>query len=140
MRLIFFAGRMPDLCGAFFHDIDLATELVRRGHEIVFLTVLEIPKEGVVNSHTYLIKESSDYVGFDVNNEEIQALLDEIATLRQENLQLRQEQLDLINSLGNRNQTPELIRNPNAIGNVDISTLTLSRTPLTSNPLRNITI
>ena len=47
MRLIFFAGRMPDLCGAFFHDIDLATELQRRGHEIVFLTVLEIPKEGV---------------------------------------------------------------------------------------------
>jgi glycosyltransferase involved in cell wall biosynthesis len=47
MRLIFFAGRMPDLCGAFFHDIDLATELQRRGHEVVFLTVLEIAKEGV---------------------------------------------------------------------------------------------
>jgi len=46
MKLIFFAGRMPDLCGAFFHDIDLATELQRRGHEIVFLTVLEIAKEG----------------------------------------------------------------------------------------------
>ena len=47
MRLIFFAGRMPDLCGAFFHDIDLATELQRRGHEIVFLTTLEVPKEGM---------------------------------------------------------------------------------------------
>ena len=47
MRLIFFAGRMPDLCGAFFHDIDLATELQRRGHEIVFLTIIDIPKEGV---------------------------------------------------------------------------------------------
>jgi glycosyltransferase involved in cell wall biosynthesis len=52
MRIIFFAGRMPDLCGAFFHDIDLATELERRGHEIVFLTVLDIPKEGV-NGGTY---------------------------------------------------------------------------------------
>ena len=27
MRLVFFAGRMPDLCGAFLHDIDLAIEL-----------------------------------------------------------------------------------------------------------------
>jgi glycosyltransferase involved in cell wall biosynthesis len=47
MRLIFFAGRMPDLCGAFFHDIDLATELQRRGHDVMFMTVLEVPKEGV---------------------------------------------------------------------------------------------
>jgi len=38
---------MPDLCGAFFHDIDLATELQRRGHEIVFLTVIDVPREGV---------------------------------------------------------------------------------------------
>jgi glycosyltransferase involved in cell wall biosynthesis len=47
MRIVFFAGRMPDLCGAFLHDIDLATELQRRGHEIVFMTVLDVPKEGV---------------------------------------------------------------------------------------------
>jgi glycosyltransferase involved in cell wall biosynthesis len=47
MRIIFFAGRMPDLCGAFFHDIDLATELQRRGHEVVFMAILEVPKEGV---------------------------------------------------------------------------------------------
>ena len=38
---------MPDLCGAFFHDIDLATELQRRGHDVMFMTVLEVPKEGV---------------------------------------------------------------------------------------------
>jgi len=44
---VFFAGRMPDLCGAFLHDIHLATELQRRGHEIIFLTVIDIPKEGV---------------------------------------------------------------------------------------------
>ena len=36
---------MPDLCGAFLHDIDLATELQRRGHSVVFLT-LKVPKEG----------------------------------------------------------------------------------------------
>lgn len=37
---------MPDLSGAFFHDIDLATELQRRGHQVVFLTI-KIPAEGV---------------------------------------------------------------------------------------------
>ena len=47
MRIVFFAGRMPDLCGAFFHDIDLAIELQKRGHEITFMTILEVPKEGV---------------------------------------------------------------------------------------------
>lgn len=36
---------MPDLCGAFLHDIDLAIELQRRGHQVVFLTI-KIPKEG----------------------------------------------------------------------------------------------
>jgi hypothetical protein len=120
-----------------FFDLNLAT--IEDFFTLYNKFFFEIPKEGEVNSHTYLIKESSDYVGFDSNSEEIQALLNEIATLRQENLQLRQEQLDLINSIGNRNQTPELIRNPNAIGNVDVNTLTLSRTPVTSNPLRNIT-
>jgi glycosyltransferase involved in cell wall biosynthesis len=46
MRLVFFAGRMPDLCGAFLHDIDLAIELEKRGHDVVFMS-LEIPKVGV---------------------------------------------------------------------------------------------
>jgi hypothetical protein len=36
---------MPDLCGAFLHDIDLAIELQKRGHSITFLTT-ERPKEG----------------------------------------------------------------------------------------------
>jgi glycosyltransferase involved in cell wall biosynthesis len=45
MKVLFFANRMPDLCGAFLHDIDLAIELQRRGHQIVFLTV-KIPPEG----------------------------------------------------------------------------------------------
>jgi glycosyltransferase involved in cell wall biosynthesis len=37
---------MPDLCGAFLHDIDLAIELEKRGHEVAFMS-LEVPKEGV---------------------------------------------------------------------------------------------
>ena len=51
MKILFFANRMPDLCGAFLHDIDLATELQRHGHQIVFLTI-KIPTEGV-NGGTY---------------------------------------------------------------------------------------
>ncbi len=51
MRVIFFANRMPDLCGAFLHDIDLATELQRRGHQVVFLTI-KVPPEGY-NGGTY---------------------------------------------------------------------------------------
>ena len=46
MRVLFFANRMPDLCGAFLHDIDLATEFQKRGHTTMFLTI-EKPKEGV---------------------------------------------------------------------------------------------
>ncbi len=37
---------MPDLCGAFLHDIDLAIELEKRGHDVAFM-VLEVPKVGV---------------------------------------------------------------------------------------------
>ena len=51
MKILFFAGRMPDLCGAFLHDIDLGIELQKRGHDVVFVT-LEVPKEGM-NGGTY---------------------------------------------------------------------------------------
>jgi glycosyltransferase involved in cell wall biosynthesis len=37
---------MPDLCGAFLHDIDLAIELEKRGHDVVFMC-FEVPKVGV---------------------------------------------------------------------------------------------
>ena len=51
MKVLFFANKMPDLCGAFLHDIDLAIELQKRGHQIVFLTIT-IPREGY-NGGTY---------------------------------------------------------------------------------------
>lgn len=46
MKVLFFANKMPDLCGAFLHDIDLGIELQKRGHQVVFLTI-KIPKEGM---------------------------------------------------------------------------------------------
>jgi len=45
MKVIVFANRMPDLCGAFLHDVDLALELQKRGHEVTFL-IIKVPKEG----------------------------------------------------------------------------------------------
>jgi len=55
----------------------------------------EIPKEGEINSHEYLIKQSTDYVGSQGISNEIQALLDEITSLREENLILQQNIIDL---------------------------------------------
>jgi hypothetical protein len=45
----------------------------------------EIPKEGEVNSHQYLIKTSVEYVGSQSTSNDIQALLNEITNLREEN-------------------------------------------------------
>ena len=51
-----------------------------------------IPKFGNTNSHEYLIKTSTDYIG---SNQSIdtttQALIEEITQLRQENLSLQQQ-------------------------------------------------
>lgn len=55
----------------------------------------EIPKEGELNSHEYLAQRSGEYVNFELTNEEIQALLEEITELRQSNLDLQQEVFDL---------------------------------------------
>ena len=43
-----------------------------------------IPELGATNSHEYLIKTSSEYIGFEANQEEILALQAEIAQLRTE--------------------------------------------------------
>ena len=45
MKILVFANRMPDLCGAFLHDVDLAIELQKRGHQVVFM-IVQVPKEG----------------------------------------------------------------------------------------------
>lgn len=55
----------------------------------------DIPAEGDINSHTYLIKTSGEYVGAGVVNEEIQVLLDEITALQEENLNLNKQLIEL---------------------------------------------
>ena len=51
-----------------------------------------IPKLGEINSHEYLIKTSTDYIGVSQQtNDTIQALVEEVTSLRQENLSLQQQ-------------------------------------------------
>jgi hypothetical protein len=44
----------------------------------------QIPKEGDTNSHRYILEKEADYLGVIINQDDIQALLDEITTLRQQ--------------------------------------------------------
>lgn len=55
----------------------------------------DIPVEGDINSHTYIVKRSGEYINFDNTNEDIQILLDEITSLQQENLILNQRILEM---------------------------------------------
>ena len=44
----------------------------------------QIPKEGDINSHRYILEREADYLGVNINQDDIQALLDEITALRQQ--------------------------------------------------------
>lgn len=44
----------------------------------------QIPKEGDTNSHRYILEREADYLGVIINQDDIQALLDEITSLRQQ--------------------------------------------------------
>ena len=55
----------------------------------------DIPAEGNINSHAYLVKTSGEYINTAAPNEETQLLLDEITSLRQQLLVANQQVLDL---------------------------------------------
>ena len=77
-----------------FFDINLATQ---EDFWILYEKFFyEIPKDGTVNSHTYLVQKSGDYIDYAPQREEIEALLAEIAELRTENLEVRQEIVQVI--------------------------------------------
>ena len=91
-----------------------------------FFTVYEnlffnIPQTGETNSHEYLIKQSSEYIGFQQQNETIQELLDEITELRQENLEIRQQNLNLVEqfSRGVTSTEAEIITTGAAISGIN---------------------
>ena len=55
----------------------------------------QIPKEGDSNSHQYILQKEASYLGININQDDIQALLNEITTLRQEILTAQQTINDL---------------------------------------------
>ena len=55
----------------------------------------QIPKEGDINSHRYILQKEANYLGVEINQDNIQALLDEITSLRQELFNTQQ----IVNSL-----------------------------------------
>jgi len=85
----------------------------------------EIPKEGATNSHLYLVETSGEYINYEKINAEIQALLDEIASLRQELLDLNNDKLDLQLELATVN-TQNLSTSDSAESLGDVSSRTQS--------------
>ena len=59
----------------------------------------QIPKQGDVNSHEFLIKESTEYTQFIAQQEVINALLAEIDELRAQNVTLVQDMTNTITNL-----------------------------------------
>lgn len=56
----------------------------------------EIPAFGATNSHEYLVVTSGEYINFEGNNAEIQALQNEIAQLRRDLLQAQIDKAEAI--------------------------------------------
>ena len=59
----------------------------------------QIPKEGDINSHEFLIRESTEYTGLVAQQVEIDALLAEIDELREQNVTLVQDMTNTITNL-----------------------------------------
>jgi hypothetical protein len=44
----------------------------------------QIPRDGESNSHQYILQREADYLGISLSQDDVQALLDEITSLRQQ--------------------------------------------------------
>ena len=82
----------------FFFDLNLAT--IKDFWLLYDKFFYDIPKLGEIESHEFLAITSGEYANISKTTEEIQVLLDEIATLREENLELRQnEALNIVKQI-----------------------------------------
>lgn len=57
----------------------------------------DIPVSGSINSHSYMVERSTQYIGGNVEDEEKRALIEEINSLRQQLLDLGQTYLTISN-------------------------------------------
>lgn len=60
----------------------------------------QIPKEGDSNSHQYVLQREADYLGISISQDDVQALLNEITSLRQQVLDAQQTINDLTKNNG----------------------------------------
>jgi hypothetical protein len=57
----------------------------------------QIPKEGEIQSHRFILNSTAEYLGININDEtDVQALLDEITLLRNELLNVNKTLLDSV--------------------------------------------
>jgi hypothetical protein len=55
----------------------------------------QIPKEGEINSHQFILQKEANYLGVNLSQDDVQALLEEITSLRQQLLDTQQIVKDL---------------------------------------------
>lgn len=68
-------------------DTEITVEQFFQYYEDLFFN---IPVSGSINSHTYLVEKSQEYIGGSILDAEKQALIEEINSLRQQLLNLNQ--------------------------------------------------
>lgn len=59
----------------------------------------DIPKDGSINSHESIIKQSSEYINFTPNQDLINTLQNEISSLREQLLEEQKNNTELLNSI-----------------------------------------
>ena len=75
----------------------------------------DIPAEGETNSHEFLVKTSGEYIGFDQESEEIEALRKEITGLREELLAQQIESIATSVEDEGAKETADAIRNETSL-------------------------
>lgn len=89
-----------------------STQTVEDFFQLYTQLFYEIPERGDSNSHEFLIQTSGEYINFQENNEEIQALREEITQLRRDLLNAQIENVELrTNQNINSTQIQELQNN-----------------------------
>ena len=78
----------------------------------------QIPQKGEINSHTFLIEQSSEYVNFTSDRSEIEALQNEIGNLRQQLLEEQKRSLEL--QTGENIETPTISAGSNTAGGTNV--------------------
>lgn len=78
----------PNISGSIIYNLE---DFFKSYEELFF----QIPKFGDINSHEYIVNQSSQYIGSDQNSDDISALLEEINQLRKDLLEAQQKIIDL---------------------------------------------